>query len=65
MESSIITKDKIRVEYADELMRFGLKVAVVSGSVIGIWAVTCMLVCLVDLGPLEMIRGYITAITGR
>ncbi|MBB5347727.1 hypothetical protein JWG42_04035 [Desulfoprunum benzoelyticum] len=65
MKSSIITKDKIAVDYADEIMRFTLKVGAVASGLIGVWAFTCLFAGVVDVGPMELVRGYISAITGR
>jgi len=65
MESSNITKDKIEINYADEIMRFTLKVGVVACALIGVWAVTCLSAGAVDVGPMELVRGYISAVTGR
>jgi len=33
-------------------------------ALIGIWGVTCIVAALTNVGPLKMVRGYITAITG-
>lgn len=65
MKSSIITKDKIQIDYADEVMRFTLKVGVVACALIGIWAFTCLVAGAVEYGPGDLVRGYISAITGR
>jgi len=64
MKSPIITRERIQVDIADEFMRFTLKVGTVLGSLIGIWAVSCLIAGLIHVGPLQMMRGYITAITG-
>jgi hypothetical protein len=60
----IITRENIQVNVADEVMRFSLKVGTVLGALIGIWAVSCLVAALISVGPLQMARGYITAITG-
>jgi hypothetical protein len=64
MKSPIITREKIQVDIAEEVMRFSLKVGSVFGVLIGIWAVSCVVAGLISVGPLQMVRGYITAITG-
>jgi hypothetical protein len=64
MKSQIITREKIRVDIADEVMRFTLKVGSVFCVLIGIWAVSCLVAGLINFGPLQMVRGYIIAITG-
>jgi hypothetical protein len=65
MKSSIITKEKSHIDYADEVMRFTFKVGAVACALVGIWAFTCLVAGLVDVGPMEMVRGYISAVTGR
>ncbi len=64
MKSPIITREKIQVDIADEVMRFTLKVGTVLSALIGIWAVSCLVAGLISVGPLQLVRGYITAITG-
>jgi len=64
MESPIITRDNIRIDIADEIMRFALKLGAVLSPLIGIWAVSCLIAGLITVGPLQMVTGYFTAITG-
>ncbi len=64
MKSPIITRENIRVDFSDEVMRFTLKVGTALGALIGIWAVSCLVAGLTSVGPIQMVRGYITAITG-
>lgn len=64
MNTPIITKEKIQVDLADEVMSFTLKAGIVICALIGIWGVSCIVGGLVSSGPLAMIRGYITALTG-
>ena len=64
MNTPIITKDKIQVDLADEVMSFTLKAGIVICALIGIWGVSCIAGGLLSAGPVAMIRGYITALTG-
>lgn len=64
MKTPIITKKKIAVDITDEVMNFMLKVITVLGTLIGFWAVSCLMAGLISVGPLKMMRGYITAVTG-
>lgn len=64
MKSPIITKDRVDVDISSEVMAFGFKVGVAGSAIIGIWAACCLLAALVSSGPVQMVRGYITAITG-
>ncbi|MGB3221302.1 MAG: hypothetical protein WBB23_00715 [Desulforhopalus sp.] len=64
MKSPIITKEVIKIDVADETMKFALKVGKVVSALIGIWAVSCLASAVINIGPLQMAKGYITAITG-
>lgn len=64
MKSPIITRERVDENISSEVMAFGFKVGVTGCAMIGIWAVCCMLAALVSAGPVQMVRGYITAITG-
>jgi len=64
MKSPIIIREKIQVDIADEVMSFSFKAGTVLGALIGIWAVSCLVAALINIGPLQMAKGYVTAITG-
>jgi hypothetical protein len=64
MNTPIITKEKIQIDIADEILSFTLKAGTVLCALIGIWGITCIVAGLTSAGPIAMIRGYITAITG-
>lgn len=64
MNSPVISKDKVQVDIACEIMKFILKIGIALCTLIGTLAVTCLVSTLISIGPLQMARGYITAITG-
>jgi len=64
MNSPIITKEKIQVNFVDEAIHFSLKAGTVICALIGIWAVSCLVAGLTQVGPVQMVRDYITALTG-
>ena len=65
MKTPVISNDKINVDIiANEIMRFMLKFGIVLCALIGTLAFTCLAPRLISVGPLQMARGYITAITG-
>jgi hypothetical protein len=64
MNAPIITKDKIQIDIADEVMSFTLKAGGAVCAAIGIWGLTCLVAALTNVGAVEVIKGYITAITG-
>ena len=64
MKTPIITKRKVNVDISHEVMSFIAKVMGVSIAFIGVWAIACLVSALISVGPMQMLRGYITAITG-
>jgi len=64
MKSSIITKENISIDTTDEILNLGLRTGVVVCALIGAWALCSIVAAVVNVGPLAMLRGYITAITG-
>ena len=64
MKSSIITKENIKIDAADEILVLGLRTGAVICALIGTWALCTLVAALVNTGPVTMLRGYITAITG-
>ncbi len=64
MKSPIITSERIKIDVADETMKFALKVGKAASALIGIWAVSCLASAVINIGPLQMVKGYITALTG-
>lgn len=64
MKTPIVVKEKVDVDLTEEVTGFVAKAGVVAGAVIGVWALTCLVAALINVGPLGMVRGYITAVTG-
>ena len=64
MNTRIHLKEKIDLDIAYEVMRFFAKVGTAGGILLGIWALTSLIAGLISAGPLGMVRGYITSITG-
>ncbi len=64
MKSKTAINENVTVDVTEEIMGFSLKVGAVLSALIGIWGFTCLVAALVNFGPVEMIKGYFTAITG-
>lgn len=64
MNSPIITKKKVELNLADEVSSFTVRVGAVACGAIGIGAVVCLVAAFLSAGPVEMMQGYITAVTG-
>lgn len=64
MKTPTITNENITVDVTEEVMSFSLKVGAVLSALVGIWGVTCLLAGLINAGPLGMLKGYLSAVTG-
>lgn len=64
MKNQILTKDKVKVDLTEEVARFSFRAGAVVCGLIGVWALSCLISGLVSAGPVEMITGYIQAVTG-
>lgn len=64
MKAPSIVKERIHVDLADEGINFTFKIGAVICGLIGIWAVSCLLAGLAGVGPVAMVKGYFSAITG-
>lgn len=64
MKTPTITNENTTVDVTEEVMSFSLKVGAVLSALVGIWGVTCLLAGLINAGPLGMLKGYLSAVTG-
>ena len=64
MKTPTITKEETGLDLAGETTQFCLRTGSVICALIGVWAFTCLAAAIVKFGPLEVIRGYFTAVTG-
>ena len=64
MKDRIITREETDLNLIDEFSSFGLRLGGICCAVIGIWAFTCLAAALFKFGSAEVLRGYITAVTG-
>jgi hypothetical protein len=64
MKTQITTTENNDLNIAEECSTFGVHLGVIVCTIVGIWGLACFLGALFSAGPVEMIRGYITAITG-
>jgi hypothetical protein len=64
MKTFINTTRRTETDVEHEVSVALFTVISVSASLIGLWAVACLIGGLVNNGVLPMIRGYITAVTG-
>ncbi|WP_136807055.1 hypothetical protein [Desulfosediminicola flagellatus] len=66
MDTPIIAKEmvEVNVDFSEEVTSFGMMSGAVAGVFIAVLAGICLISALISSGPVEMLRGYITALTG-
>ncbi len=64
MKTQIFTKEKTDLDLSDECSSYGVLLGALICGIIGIWGVACFLGALVSSGPVAMVRGYISALSG-
>lgn len=64
MKTQITTTEKDDLHLSEECSNFTVQLGAVACALLGIWGLACLLAALLSAGPVAMVRGYITAITG-
>lgn len=64
MKSRTLINNKVDIDISNEVLLFAFRTVATAGAVIGTWALCCIGSALLSQGPLNMLRGYITAMTG-
>lgn len=64
MQPPIMIRDKVTVDVASEVMSFCAKVGVIVVTSVSLVALSSLISAMLSDGPVRMIQGYITAITG-
>jgi hypothetical protein len=58
------TKTEIQVEAGYETSKFAHGTGMVMASLIGIWGFACLMSALITIGPMDVVKGYLTALIG-
>ncbi len=64
MRTPTITKERMDVDINSELLNFSLRCGTVLSALIGVWAVSCLVSGLSSVGSINLVKGYLAAITG-
>ena len=64
MKAQAISRTDTRVDVGQEAAKYGVGVISALSSLIGLWAVACLVGGLVTNGVGGMLQGYISALTG-
>ncbi len=64
MTAKTYTPDRIQDDAGYEVSTFALGTGMVMAALVGIWGSACLLNALVSVGPLNVMKGYLTAFVG-
>jgi hypothetical protein len=64
MTTQIIDKNEAKTDVAQETSKFTIRVVMTLSGLIGIWALSCLIGGLASGGFGNLIRGFISTITG-
>ena len=57
-----ITKTQVDVGY--EASKFALGTGMVMAALVGLWGTACLVSALASIGPMNVVKGYFTALIG-
>ena len=64
MKTILETSRRTETDLEHEVSSFVFNITAVSAILIGLWALVCLISGFVVHGPLGMLKGYISAVTG-
>ncbi len=64
MTTNTQTTTQNQVEAGYETSKFALGVGMTMAALVGLWGATCLVSALVGTGPLNVLKGYFTAMLG-
>jgi len=64
MKARIETRNDVRPDVGYETSKFVYGVGLTAAALIGLWGAACMIGGLANVGPVGLIKGFISAVTG-
>lgn len=58
------TTTRTKAEIGYETSQFALGTGMVMAASVGLWGAVCLISALVNVGPLNIVKGYLTAMLG-
>ncbi len=58
------TTIRTKVEAGYETSKFALGAGMVMAALLGVWGVACLVSALVSVGPMNVVKGFFTALIG-
>ena len=64
MTANTQTTTKKQVDAGYETSKFALGTGMAMAAIVGIWGTACLVCALVSVGPMNVVKGYLTALLG-
>jgi hypothetical protein len=64
MNTNINTANRTQVDAAYETSKFALGAGLFMAALVGLWGVASLVSALASNGPLNLVKSYLTAVTG-
>ena len=64
MTANTQTATRNQAEVGYETSKFALGTGMAMSALVGLWRTACLVSALVSVGPLNVVKGYITAVLG-
>ncbi len=64
MTANTDTTTRTQADVGYEASKFALGTGMVMAALVGIWGTACLLNALISIGPLNVVKGYMTALLG-
>jgi len=64
MNTRIQTQKKVKADVGYETSKFTYGVGLTVAALIGLWGAACMISGLAQVGLVDLIKGFLTAVTG-
>ncbi len=64
MTTTTHTTTRNQVDAGYETSRFAFGVGMAMAAIVGLWGTACLVSALMNNGPLNLVKGYLTAVIG-
>jgi hypothetical protein len=64
MTTNTQTTTNTQIEAGYETSKFALGVGIAMAALVGLWGTACLVNAMIGMGPLNVVKGYITAVIG-
>ena len=64
MTANTQTTTNTRIEAGHETSTFALGAGMIMAALVGIWGFACLASAMMSMGPMNVVKGYLTAVIG-